>query len=549
MAVRTTTGIVTDKGLGDVQKEADVILTALVVGYAAYHVQQREEVLFTAKEKNLPNLTSVAKSIQQLLGPEVTTQVRTKPSPMTSDPNHPDFIQGVYLMAGDTAPTVDKPLGVQTRPEPPGDAVLTNAGAALYKNIVTSQQGGLFHNQLYVGPGAYTGMADDNRSRSLINGHETRGTPPVEPQTAWGQPVVVVLLDGTKVLKDGSQIRPDGIQVRKTGTGNQAVVEKRLTLQDKWTPVGPQDASLYAPLDLGPAEGPFPTAQTVMSHTWADNDPALENLHPRWCPPGAQGKPWGALNPGKPAMPSYTTSVANTALDLKEADPTAVATTKDGVLGYTHGMIQAIYAAAAHGPSYRPYEVVAGDITPKLASCFMCATFMDAAGYPANAVHLGSSDSWIPVYGLFDKHPLAPSSVLMQQNSTGTFNTRGVIRSYNQSWRERCFTYMLLGLGLLGKGAGFLFQPDESKIKDPTHGTAVNEGHAPAYRAVCEYLTQNLRPDFKKLSMGPQALNPGALDSTGVAATLILDALSAHDGGKEYADLTNRVMATLPAAK
>ncbi len=65
--------------------------------------------------------------------------------------------------------------------------------------------------------------------------------------------------------------------------------------------------------------------------------------------------------------------------------------------GYVHGMIQAIYAAAASGFKGITIEVAVGEKTTKLASCFGCTTFMYAADRPPDAIHLGRAESWSPV--------------------------------------------------------------------------------------------------------------------------------------------------------
>ena len=77
------------------------------------------------------------------------------------------------------------------------------------------------------------------------------------------------------------------------------------------------------------------------------------------------------------------------------------------IVGYTHGMIRAIYnieECRIVYPGKRdrdygvPYEVVVGEHTTKLGSCFACAIFMEANGYPASATHLGKCASWCPQY-------------------------------------------------------------------------------------------------------------------------------------------------------
>ena len=71
-------------------------------------------------------------------------------------------------------------------------------------------------------------------------------------------------------------------------------------------------------------------------------------------------------------------------------------------MGYTHGMIQAIYKAYSLGPSCAPYEIAVGDQTTKMASCVPCTLFMLAQGYPPTSTHLGRGESWAPLYETYN---------------------------------------------------------------------------------------------------------------------------------------------------
>lgn len=90
--------------------------------------------------------------------------------------------------------------------------------------------------------------------------------------------------------------------------------------------------------------------------------------------------------------------------DEDKARGKAVTLTRDDIVGYTHGMIQAIYDVEWRkltDPTKKPgtpYEIAVGNPTTKLASCFTCASFMQANDYPASAIHLGRGESWCPLY-------------------------------------------------------------------------------------------------------------------------------------------------------
>ncbi|MDM4721886.1 hypothetical protein QTQ03_20635 [Micromonospora sp. WMMA1363] len=67
------------------------------------------------------------------------------------------------------------------------------------------------------------------------------------------------------------------------------------------------------------------------------------------------------------------------------------------VVGYVHGMTQAIYKAYLTGPWVTPFEIAVGTQTTKLASCFPCTLFMYATGYPPSSIHLDKGESWVPI--------------------------------------------------------------------------------------------------------------------------------------------------------
>jgi hypothetical protein len=100
-------------------------------------------------------------------------------------------------------------------------------------------------------------------------------------------------------------------------------------------------------------------------------------------------------------------------------------------------MIQAIYKAYALGPSCAPYEIAVGDETKKMASCLGCTLFMYAVGYPPTSIHLGSAESWAPLYSPYN--PNGPTEP----------NEPGVIRDLNNSWFARCREWLAIGLDVL----------------------------------------------------------------------------------------------------
>ena len=205
-------------------------------------------------------------------------------------------------------------------------------------------------------------------------------------------------------------------------------------------PVGPRStARLVAPAPgvEAPTVVPFPR--------WLPPDG-----HPLWQPRKRKGAdsyvPWGLIGGDKATedpTPGNTTAATNLAdqIELEMRDKYGMVFTTEAVMtdiaAYTHGMIQAIYKAYALGPSCAPFEIAVGDQTKKMASCLPCTLFMHAVGYLPTSIHLGSGESWAPLYA-----PYNP-------NSPTEFNELGVIRDLNNSWYGRTLEWLTMGLGML----------------------------------------------------------------------------------------------------
>ena len=224
--------------------------------------------------------------------------------------------------------------------------------------------------------------------------------------------------------------------------------------------------------------------------------------HPRWLPPAdsdlwsaRQRKgadtyvSWGLImgdSAGKDPEPPNPTGASNLAdqTTVEMRDKYGMTFTgevgSEDIAAYTHGMIQAIYKAYGLGPSCEPYEIAVGDLTRKMASCLPCTLFMYASGYPPTSIHLGRGESWTPLYAPYN--PNGPE---------GPHET-AVIRDLNNSWYEKCLEWLNTGLAIL----------------DDEH---INAGHKASRDAVRSYLSGN------------------SGDPT-VAATIVLDAVTIHDG-------------------
>ena len=243
--------------------------------------------------------------------------------------------------------------------------------------------------------------------------------------------------------------------------------------------------------------GPRSTVRTVAPAAGADGAPCQRWLppdgHPLWQPRRRRDTgtyvPWGLIGGNRatdaPEVGASRAPAGNAAdqIELEMRDRYGMVfvgePSDSEVACYTHGMIQAIYKAYALGPSCVPYEVAVGDLTKKMASCVGCTLFMHAVGYPPTSIHLGSAESWAPLYAPYN--PDGPTEP----------NESGVIRDLNNAWAERCRDWLTIGLDVLDDAA-------------------VNDSHRGSRDALPAYLR----------GRGTDAL---------AAANLILDALTIHE--------------------
>lgn len=242
--------------------------------------------------------------------------------------------------------------------------------------------------------------------------------------------------------------------------------------------------------------GPRSTVRMVAPSTGVDGEPLVRwlppNGHPLWASRKRRDNgtyvPWGliggheATNAPGSRNPTGAGNVADQ-IEREMGELLGMAfvgqPTIANVATYTHGMIQAIYKAYSLGPSCVPFEVAVGDVTKKMASCMGCTLFMYAVGYPPTSIHLGSAESWAPLY-----EPYNP-------NGDTEPNEIGVLRDLNNAWHARCRDWLMTGLKVLDDGR-------------------ITPNHRASRDAVRRYLTDR------------------SSEAT-AAGNLILDALTMHD--------------------
>lgn len=227
--------------------------------------------------------------------------------------------------------------------------------------------------------------------------------------------------------------------------------------------------------------------QTALMPTYRHKAP---NIGRRWLPSelgSGMGAPfgsgakeraiWGMIKDNE-----MQTQIADEGMYFQDQDtqrPVKSGLLLDDVIGYTHGMIQAVYDVVWRGGG-TPYEIAVGNDTTKLASCFTCAIFMEATGFPASSTHLGRGESWCTI------NPAESGNTT--QNAART--------KCNDQWALYCQKIINRGITCM-----------ESK-----NTNLVTQDHKPSFKALQEYLSDKNTPQ-------------AAYDY----ANLILDAVTIHN--------------------
>jgi hypothetical protein len=416
MPFRRTTGIVSNLPSSDPKKEADVIMTAAALGFAASYIEKDQPIQFDMDPLDVRDrgktraFNDAVSKLDRAIADYLQRSGRA-PKDKVHAGTSPGYtkgavIVGVYALAGQTAPpSISAP-------------VLSAKGRALYDQIKAQSV------PQYTGRGAYTGFVD--------NKNTVENTDPVGPRST------------ARFLAPNPDVMPER--------------------HPRWLP--PAGSPLWAPRKRrGTAESYVPWGLIM-------GDAASQA-------------------PVEPNTTTATNLADQSTILMKDtygmvftAEPTV-----DDIATYTHGMIQAIYKAYGLGPSCTPYEIAVGDQTKKMASCLPCTLFMVATGYPPTSIHLGRGESWAPLYAPYN--PGGPTEV----------NEPGVIRDLNNAWYDACAQFLTAGLQIL----------------DDDH---IAEDHGASRDAARTYLTSN--------------------KGTTVAATLVLDAVSMHDGETERINRTLR---------
>lgn len=172
------------------------------------------------------------------------------------------------------------------------------------------------------------------------------------------------------------------------------------------------------------------------------------------------------------------------------------------LVGYTHGMIRAIYECKRIGGG-RPYEMSLGTATAKLASCMSCSLFMVANGYAPSASHLGKGESWLPLYHT-DQHVFS----FKPNASPGKTNEQSLadaIRAANDQWAAKMRVWMWTGVQAMKAVPGWIEKNHMASL-EALDVKLSRLGHSPSDQLV----SANLYLD----AMTYHASDAGRLDAT-----------------------------------
>lgn len=111
----------------------------------------------------------------------------------------------------------------------------------------------------------------------------------------------------------------------------------------------------------------------------------------------------------------------------------------DRVCGYCHGMVWAVAQASTEFRGGVPYELGLGSKTHKLASCFGCSTFLVANGYMPSAMHLGRSESWVPL-------PEGEDAAAPFDNGTASAAMESTFEDLNSRWAGHVAAWLEQGI-------------------------------------------------------------------------------------------------------
>jgi len=170
----------------------------------------------------------------------------------------------------------------------------------------------------------------------------------------------------------------------------------------------------------------------------------------------------------------------------------------EGVVGYTHGMIQAIYSAAAHGFKGKTIEIASGKVTTKMASCFACTTFMCATSRPPDAIHLGRGESWVPIYPESDGCKVLTDRVTSKKGSLDKM--KSATKYLNDKWHNKCSIWLYWGTTI--------------------SNDCVNKSHKQAWDRVKKFAAANKKKGAKSANLFLDALTVHCSDVDRVKRTL-----------------------------
>ncbi|WP_262072150.1 hypothetical protein [Stenotrophomonas sp. Marseille-Q5258] len=229
--------------------------------------------------------------------------------------------------------------------------------------------------------------------------------------------------------------------------GDDAARQARRQIQ--WTPEVEQRITELLdndPLMEQNLDAEFGAYYGIVDHPDNTNPLVISSVR-RLIPYADEGGRWNRRVPGHGLIhyddPAWTLEQARQL--PKQAGSTETAAriaTWDGsghVCGYCHGMVWAVAQVRCNFPDGRPFELGLGRNTHKLASCFGCSTFLHANGLAPSSMHLGRSDSWVPL-------PEGEDGVAVFNLGLGNEARHpGIVAGLNAAWATHVAGWLVAG--------------------------------------------------------------------------------------------------------
>lgn len=179
------------------------------------------------------------------------------------------------------------------------------------------------------------------------------------------------------------------------------------------------------------------------------------------------------------------------------------------VCGYCHGMIWAVAQTRTRFGGGVAYELALGEKTKKLSSCFGCSTFLYANGLAPSSMHLGRSDSWVPLPEDDDTAAFLAPDLDRVLTHGDVERVLVVVQGLNAAWASGVAGWMAAGSDIIRRDAGStLFRREAVACASALHGRIEALARARDERRIANLFLDALTVHEKDLTRLRNVLRP-----------------------------------------